>query len=190
MPTSISVRNTWLQTFFLLLLTSLTACGGKTTVDSDMNIKGAPDWVNEGTNILNDKGGRLFHGVGSAPAMGDMSLQKSTAENRARAEVARILTTYMEVVSSDYQAASGSGNNAVAEQTVSREINAVTKINLSGARVIGNWRDKRTNTIYAIVELDMKRVKNITSKVDNMNESLRSFIINNADNIFDRVAKD
>lgn len=187
---SIHPRNIWLQSLMLLLLTSLAACGGKTKVDSDMNIKGAPDWVNEGTNILNDKGGRLFHGVGSAPPMGDMSLQKSTAENRARAEVARILTTYMEVVSSDYQAASGSGSNAVAEQSVSREINAVTKLNLAGARVIGNWRDKRTNNIYAIVELDMKRVKEIVSKVDNMNESLRSFIIKNADNIFDRVAKD
>lgn len=178
------------QALVLILLTGLVACGGKTSVESDLNIKGAPDWVNEGTNILNDKGGRLFHGVGSAPPLGDMSLQKSTAENRARAEVARVLQTYMEVVSSDYQAASGSGANAVAEQNVSREINAVTKINLSGARVIGHWRDKRTNIIYAIVELDMKQVKDVVSKVDKMNENLRSFIVNNADNIFDRVAKD
>lgn len=183
-------QRIWMRTLILVMLTSLAACGGKTTVDSDLNIKGAPDWVNEGTNILNDKDGRLFHGVGSAPPMGDMSLQKSTAENRARAEVARVLSTYMEVVTSDYLAASGSGKNAVAEQTVSRDINAITKINLSGARVIGYWRDKRTNNIYAIVELDMKRVKNIVSKVDKMNESLRNFIIKNGDNIFDRVAKD
>lgn len=183
-------QTTWIRTLMLLALASLAACGGKTTVDSDLNIKGAPDWVNEGTNILNDKGGRLFHGVGSAPPMGDMSLQKSTAENRARAEVARVLSTYMEVVSSDYLASSGSGQNAVAEQSVSREINAVTKINLAGAKVIGYWRNKRTNNIYAIVELDMKHVTSIVSKVDKMNESLRSFIINNAENIFDRVAKD
>ena len=46
----------------------LTACGGgKTIVESDLGIKGAPDWVNKGTQVLNDKDGRLFHGVGSSP---------------------------------------------------------------------------------------------------------------------------
>jgi hypothetical protein len=171
------------------LAVGLAGCGGKTTVESDLGIKGAPDWVNEGTNILNDKDGRLFHGVGSAPPMGDMSLQQSTADNRARAEVARVLSTYMEVVSSDYLASAGGGADAVTEQSVSRDINAVTKINLSGARVIGRWRNKRTNVIYSIVELDMKHVKDVVSKVDQMNEGLRSFILSNGDNIFDRVAK-
>jgi len=179
--------------FHVILLTALalglSACGGKTTVESDLSIKGAPDWVNEGTNILNDKNGRLFHGVGSAPPMGDMSLQKTTADNRARAEVARVLSTYMEVVSSDYLASAGGGADAVTEQSVSRDINAVTKINLSGAKVIGRWRDKRTNVIYSIVELDMKHVKDVVSKVDQMNQGLRNFILSNGDNIFDRVAK-
>ena len=183
-------KTVWFHVFLLAALAvGLSACSGKTTVESDLRIKGAPDWVNEGTNILNDKRGRLFHGVGSAPAMGDMSLQQSTADNRARAEVARVLSTYMEVVSSDYLASSGSGADAVTEQSVSRDINAVTKINLSGAKVIGRWRDKRTNVIYSIVELDMKRVKDVVGKVDQMNEGLRNFILSNGDNIFDRVAK-
>lgn len=172
-----------------VLTMGLAACGGKTTVESDLGIKGAPDWVNEGTNMLNDRDGRLFHGVGSAPPMNDMNLQKSVADNRARSEIARVLSTYMEVVSSDYLASTGSGASALTEQSVSREINAVTKINLSGAKVIGRWRDKRTNVIYSIVELDMKHVKDVVSKVDQMNDGLRSFILSNGDNIFDRVAK-
>ena len=89
-----------LKYWFLLATTflMLSACGGKTMVESDLGIRGAPDWVNEGTQYLNDKNGRLFHGVGQAPVMGDDSLQKTTADNRARAEVTRILTSYLDVV--------------------------------------------------------------------------------------------
>ncbi|MEK7206329.1 MAG: hypothetical protein AAB134_00400, partial [Pseudomonadota bacterium] len=80
-------------------------CAGQTKLESDLGIKGAPEWVNKGTAYVNDKDGRLFHGVGSASAMGDASLQRSTADDRARAEVARIFSSYLDVVSSDYQAA-------------------------------------------------------------------------------------
>ncbi|MCG6934911.1 MAG: hypothetical protein LJE73_03325, partial [Proteobacteria bacterium] len=97
-------KNLFLISGVILLLA---ACASKTTVESDLGISGAPDWVNEGTQYLNDKDGRLFHGVGQAPAMGDESLQISTADNRARAEVARILTSYLDVVSNDYTSASG-----------------------------------------------------------------------------------
>ena len=80
----------------------LTGCSSKTEVDSDLHIKGAPDWVNEGNQMLNDRDGRLFHGIGSAPEMGNLSLQKNTADDRARAELARIFSSYLKVVSNDY----------------------------------------------------------------------------------------
>jgi hypothetical protein len=167
----------------------LAACGGgKTVVESDLGIKGAPDWVNKGTAALNDKDGRLFHGVGSSPAMGDESLQRSTADDRARAEVARILSTYMDVVSNDYVAASGTGANASSEQGVSRQIKAVTKQNLSGSKIIGRWKDSRTNMVYSISELDLKYIKSAVQGANDMNEDLRRYIDRNAENIFDKVS--
>src|SRR5450759_3079121 len=77
-----------------LLALAISACSSTTKVESDLGIKGAPDWVNEGTNVLNDKDGRLFHGVGSSSPTGDVALQKSVADDRARAEVARALSSY------------------------------------------------------------------------------------------------
>ena len=173
------------------MLAVLTGCSGKTKVESNLRIKGAPDWVNEGTNILNDKGGRLFHGVGSAPPMGDQSLQVSTADNRARAELARILTSYLQEVSRDYlSSSSGTGTEASNEQEISREITNITKVNLVGAKVIGRWKDKRTGVVYSLVELDMKRVKETVAKTEKMNEGLRQFIDTNAENIFDRMIQE
>lgn len=167
---------------------SLAACSGKTRVKSDLHIKGAPDWVNEGTNILKNRKGRLFHGVGSAPPMGDMSLQTSTADNRARAELSRILSSYMEVVSNDYASATPGGDGAGTEQSVSRQIENFTRLNLAGSRIIGRWRDKKTDIIYSLAELDMKQVKETMTGVETMNQGLKQYLDNEGENIFDRVA--
>jgi hypothetical protein len=179
-----------LSALCLGLVVLLAACSGKTRVESDLGVKGAPDWVNEGTQILNDRGGRLFHGVGQAAEMGDESLQVSTADNRARAEVARILSSYMEVVGNDYSTAASSGGDRLTERSVTQQINNLTKVNLSGAKIIAHWKDKRTKTIYAIAELDLKRVKRTTGAVKDMNEGLQQYIDTHGDNVFDRLAQE
>ena len=173
------------------VLTIAACTSGTTKVESDLGLKGAPAWVNEGTNILNNKDGRLFHGVGSASPMGDMALQQSVADDRARAEIARILTSYMDVVSSDYLASAKSGDSNVNEESVSRQIKSMTQVNLSGARIIGHWRDtKTTNVIYSIAELDMNHVKQTLAATQGMNEDWKRYIETRADNVFDRVAKE
>src|SRR3569623_997414 len=151
----------------------LAACSSKNVVESDLHITGAPDWVNEGTQILKTGDGRLFHGIGSAPPLGDMSLQTSTADERARAELARVLSSYPPVVSNDYVASSAAGDRTAAEQTLSREIENVTRLNLSGARIIGRWRDPKSNTIYSLAELDLKQVKDTTRGVDEINKDIK-----------------
>lgn len=173
----------------ITLVLALAACAsGPTVVESDLGMKGAPDWVNKGTSVLNDRDGRLFHGVGSSPTMGDESLQRSTADDRARAEVARILSTFMDVIGNDYVAATGTGANASAEQAVSRQIKAVTKQNLSGSKIIGRWKDAKTNVVYSISELDLRQVKTTAQGSKDMNDDLRRYIERNAENIFDKVS--
>jgi hypothetical protein len=126
--------------------------------------------------------------VGSAPSLGDEALQRSTADDRARAEVARMLSTYIDAVSSDYSAASGTGANANADQSVSRQIKAVTKQNLAGSKIIGRWKDGKTSTVYSIAELDFKAVKTTLEGANGMNDDLRRYIGRNAENIFDKVS--
>lgn len=170
----------------------LAACAGSgpTRVESDLHIDDAPDWVNEGTAILKTRDGRLFHGVGSAPPLGDRSLQTSTADDRARAELARVLSSYMNVASQDYTAASGSGDQALPAASVSRQIEAISRVNLAGSRIIGRWRDEQTDIIYALAELDLDQVKDLLERVDDMNAGLRGHIREQGDNIFDGMAKE
>jgi len=166
----------------------ISGCANEPTqVESNLGIKGAPDWVNKGSNILSTKDGRLFHGVGSASQMGDMALQKATADDRARAEVARVLSSYMDVLSNDYMASAKSGDTGANEESVSRQIKNTTRVNMAGARIIGSWRDPKTNTIWSIAELDMSHVKSTMAGVTDMNADLKRYIATSADNVFDRV---
>ena len=162
-------------------------CSSKTVVESDLNIDGAPDWVNEGNQMLNDEDGRLFHGIGSAPPMGDHSLQKNTADDRARAEVARVFSSYLTVASKDYSAAAGQGDEQVSEQAVSRQIDNLTQINLTGAKIIGRWQDEDTGFIWSLAELDLERVQQTLDKAQTMSPALREFLAEQGNSIFDRL---
>ncbi len=184
MDSTESQTKTWL--LLTLFLFTLAACSGKTVVESDLNIKGAPAWVNEGTQILKNKKGRLFHGVGSAPAMGSESLQLSTADNRARAELARVLSSYMNVVSNDYLGSAHSADETISSGSVSQQIEAVSKLNLAGAKIIGRWRDPKTNLVYSLAELDKKQINTIVQQTNAMNASLKKFMQVESDSIFDR----
>jgi len=174
----------------VLALFLVGGCAGRTRVESDLGVKGAPDWVNEGTQILKDKNGRLFHGVGQAPAMGDDSLQISTADNRARAEVARVLSTFMDVVNSDYGSAAAAGDKMLSQQSISRKIDSMTRTNLSGTKIIGHWRNRKNGTVYAVAELDLERVTRIVAASQEMNQGFGKFLSAEADNIFDRQIKE
>lgn len=176
----------------LLFMLALAACSsGPTRVESDLGIKGAPDWVNEGSQALSNRDDRLFHGVGQAPPMGDPSLQQSTADSRARAEIARSLDTLFDLAGSDYLASSGAGgDDRTTAQSVSQQIRSSTQLHLSGARIIARWKDPRTGAVYSLAELDMKAVDRALELSRDMNESARRYLQQNADNIFDRMLEE
>ena len=173
----------------LLLLLAIFACSSRTVVKSDLGIKGAPDWVNEGHQALKDGEKRYFRGIGSAPPMNDASLQTTTADNRARAEIAQIFTSYMDVVANDYSAAVSDTEKLVNEQAVARTLKNITQLNLAGVQIIAHWKDKNTGTIYSLAELDMNKFETVTAAVKNMDTDLRTHIEQRADNIFDSMTK-
>lgn len=182
-----SVR--YVASFALALsMLALSACASK-QLEGDLGIKGAPDWVNKGTQVVDDKSGHLIHGVGMAPAMPDLSLQTSTADDRARAEVARVLNSFMHVVSQNYSAAAGSGPNQQIDQSTSRQIQSITDQNLSGVRILTHWPNPKDGSLWAIAQLDMDQVKASVANAKDMNAGFRDYFSANADNIFESMNK-
>ena len=167
----------------------LAACASSTTLNDTADAEGTPVWVNNGSNIFTSKAGRRFHGVGSAPMLGDFSLQTSTAENRARGEIARILASYVEIVSRDFIASGDAASVGFTEQNVALQMDQLANIDLTGIQVIGHWQDEKTKVIYAIAEVDMQQVRQAIESAKSLNPGLREFIQEQGDNIFDRIAE-
>jgi hypothetical protein len=194
--TVLKIKSSTMEICFIAIaaISLLTACGGPTNIESDLGIEGAPDWVNEGSQAVSDKDGRLIQGVGSAPDLGDASLQKATADNRARAEIARVLSSYMDVALNDFLGSSSAGGSAETETTanasVQQQINSLSQVVLNGAKIIGNWKDERTGIIYSFAELDTKRIKDIVSANQAMSEDLKNYLLTQGDAVFDNFTKE
>ena len=182
--------NKSIQWLCLATLVALAGCSSQTRLDSDLGVSGAPDWVNKGTAYVANDSGRLFHGVGSAGPTGDASLQRSVADDRARAELARIFTNYLDVASADYQASSRAGKEMQADESVSRQIKSVSQLNLSGARIVARWQDKKTGTLWSIAEIDLKQFKDAFSAAREMNADTKRHLLEQGDNVFDRISKE
>jgi hypothetical protein len=166
----------------------LAACAGQPELNASTDASGVPVWVNEGSNILTSKQGRHFHGVGSAPMLGDFSLQTVTADNRAKAEVARVLASYMEIVSRDYIASGDADAAGFSGQDVSHQMSQLEKIRLDDVEVIGHWQDKESKTVYAIAEVDMETVRKALQAEAELNPGLKAYLDAKGDTIFDRIS--
>jgi hypothetical protein len=170
------------------LALSLLACSGESAFNEVRDANGVPRWVSEGSNIVKSQQSRRFYGVGSASMLGDFSLQTATADSRARAEIVRILTSYMEIVSLDFIASGKAAEAGFSEQNVLSQIDAVVGPGLGRVNVVSHWNDKKTKKIYAIAELDMQRVRRALAAAV-LNPGLKAYIGIEGDNIFDRIAK-
>ena len=128
--------------WFLPLIASLllAGCGGKAKEVSQAEVAAAqkPAWVEKGSGAFGAEMGKAFYGVGSAWGMQNPSLLRTTADNRARTEVARIFKTYTAALMRDYAASTMAGNpqETSEEQHVEQTIKTFTK-----ADVAMDWPD-------------------------------------------------
>ena len=181
-----NMRNILLLVAVLLVATGCSSKKSSTDIESDMGLKDAPAWVNNGTSAVSNKDGQLIHGVGSAPSMGDLSLQKATADNRARAEVARIMSTFIDSTLADYSASNGEGFDMSVEKTVKSS----TKAALSGAVIIGSWRDTNSGVVYSFAELNLNTLEASIGNADKINESFKKYTEKNLEANFKRFTKE
>jgi len=169
-----------------MLTVLLAACSSSPTIESDMGISGAPDWVNEGTQAVDNDDGRFVYGVAFAPPLNDMALQTSTADNRARAEVARMVSTYIDHTLSDYTASSGDTATSSIQQT----LNSSTQTVLNGAKIKGHWKDAKTGNIYSFAEMDMKVLDDAIATAGKLSQGFKDYYQQKANANFDRFMKE
>jgi hypothetical protein len=172
----------------ILVLSSLfVGCSGKNKLVAD-----APSWVNRGSGAFKDQGSRVFYGVGAVTGISSQPLAVQTADQRARADIARQLDTFVTGLFRDYQTSTVAvlGQAPMEEQHVEDSLKNLTRISVHGAKVIDHWRDPKTNTIYSLVRLDLEGIKASVGEMREMDQSLRGYVRSQAEAAFDEIRRE
>ena len=179
-----------LGTMALAAATALTACGGgQSTTMTGPTFAGGPDWVSKGNGAYSGDKGKVFRGVGIAGGIRNPSMRRSTADLRARAEIAKTLDTYVSALNKAYQASTTAGDMSKSseEQHVSEALKGFTQMQLSGAQIIDHWI-AADGTEFALAELDLQGMKDNMDKMKELNAKVRDAVRANADKAFDELA--
>ena len=164
----------------LLLVMGLAACGGP------------PSWVKKGSGAYNEKSDKSFYGVGAVVGVRNEPLAWDTAENRARAEIAKTFETYTAYLMRDYAASTTAGDFSrnSEEQNVERAIKTFSAVTLNGVKPIDRYKDEKTNTFYVLTKLSLEDMKNNLDQAKELNSQVRDYVRKNAERLFERLEKE
>ena len=173
------------------MVAALAACGGSKQPEMSNQVLHAngPDWVNRGTGAFGGDKGKVFYGVGIASGIRNAAMRRSTSDSRARAEISKILDTYVSVLNKDYMASTTAGDmsQSTEEQHVQQALKTYSQMELSGVQIIDHWVDT-DGTEYALAALDMDSFKNNLDKMKELNAKVRDTVRANADKAFDELS--
>jgi hypothetical protein len=181
---------------FLPLIISLLAigCGGgkKQVSQAEGTQSQKPAWVDKGSGAFSGEMGEAFYGVGSSWGIQNPSLLRSSADNRARTEVARVFKTYTAALMKDYQASTMAGNpdETSEEQHVEQTIKTFTKAELAGVQIIDHWKDPESEEFFALARMDLSAFKEALNQSSDLSEAVRQSIVERAEKAFQELAEE
>jgi len=168
----------------------LVACGGgqKETNDSaPSNLQGIdfPEWVTKGSGAFGGEEGRVFYGVGEVSGIKNHALARTTADNRARAEIAKIFEVYSASLMKDYMASTTAGDMSASseEQHVEQAIKTFSAATLSGVQIVDHWFHPTDGSVFALARLDLSSLTNNLEKMKELNEKVRDYVRKNAERV-------
>jgi ribosomal protein S20 len=163
----------------LAAVVAMAGCGKKVTTPDEQlpsEFAGAPSWVLEGcTTFWDDDDGARLCGVGDAKIGRSMSIARTKATSRARAEIGRTLETKVKTMIKDFQEQVTDGESEMTAEQFSSTTVLLSKSTLNGTAIQETWVSQ-TNQLYILVALDIETFENSVREMDEMSSQLRAFI--------------
>ncbi|WDT73721.1 MAG: LPP20 family lipoprotein [Candidatus Manganitrophus sp.] len=151
-----------------------------------------PDWVQKGNGAFLDTDQKAFYGVGAVTGVQNKPLAKTAADNRARAEVAKVFETYSASLMRDYAASTTAGDfkKTSEEQNIEQTIKTFSATTLSGVIIIDHWTDPADGTLYSLARLDLDKFKDNIQQARELNAAVRDYVRENAEKAFEALDKE
>ena len=149
-----------------------------------------PEWVMKGSGAFK-KNEKVFYGVGVAEGIQSEALRRTTADNRAIAEISKQLSTVSTSLMRDYMASTSvpeaqKGNE---EQYVENTVKTFTSNVVSGVKIMDRYQDKK-GALYSLAVLKLDDLKLMANEVKGLSASVREHIKANAEKAFDKMAEE
>jgi hypothetical protein len=164
----------------LIVLFGVTACGGP------------PKWVKEGSGVMHKDSSKAIYGVGSVVGVNNEPLAWETAENRARADLAKTFRTYTAYLMQDYAASTTAGDftKSMEEQNVERAVKTFSAVTLTGVRPIDRYKDDKTLTYFVLTKLSFEEMKEALQQANELDVEVREFVRKNAERAFEKLEQE
>ena len=180
--------------FIVALGLFVSGCTGAKTLTKDTPIqdKNAPVWVMKGSGAFGGEKRKVFYGVGSATNIKNVSLLRTSADNRARNEVAKVFQFYTASLMKDYadSTSAGEANVSSEEQNVEQAVKTITAMTLSGVEIVDHWQDAQTGEFYALARLDLDAFKDSMENANELDAKVKNYIKNNAERLHQQLEKE
>jgi hypothetical protein len=149
-----------------------------------------PKWVKTGTYTSQDA--KAFYGIGEVMGIRNEPLAWDAAENRARAQMVKILSTYTAYLMRDYAASTTAADfqKTAEEQHIEEATKTFAAATLNGVRSVDRYQDEKKGIYYVVVKMDLEDVKDMLTQSKELNGQMRDFVRKNADRAFDRLEKE
>jgi len=149
-----------------------------------------PDWVKTGS--YSEKESKAFYGVGEVMGIRNEPLAWDAADNRARVQIAKILSAYTAYLMRDYAASTTATQfqKTAEDQHIEEAIKTFSAATLNGVRPVDRYKDEKKGIYYVVVKMDLENVKDLLTQSKDLNNQAREFVRKNADRAFDRLEKE
>jgi hypothetical protein len=181
-----------LYAFALVAVVALGACGGKKD-GQIVNNSGAPDWVNRGSGAFKDEGGKqAIYGVGIVDNVRSISLAVETGDDRARANISKIMNSMVTSLAKSYEASVSAGDPSKVseEQMVSQTSKVFSEFTLHGATPVNHWVDRSDPAhpvYYSLVKLDLGSIQGALDESKQLDSKVKEYVKANAEKAFDEL---
>lgn len=154
---------------------------------SERSSDGRPGWITKGSGaVKTDGGNRVFYGVGIFKGSMNPALARSTADNRARAEISRLLSVYSASLMKDYMSSAQNADGSSEEvQEVEQAIKTASSNAMSGIEMVDHYY-AADGTIFALAQLDVAKMNDALAAAAKSG-AFKSYTAEvNTDDIFDQ----
>jgi hypothetical protein len=130
-----------------------------------MNKVLAPEWTALKSGVYHNASGKaVFHGLGSVSKDENSSNRKILSEDRARDELAKVFTSYMErLVKKLSKAHTNNPLTNVNKDQLNNSMEEGTATILMESEISDHWENPDNGKVYSLAKLDLSR---LTDKVD------------------------